>query len=473
MTSSFVEHSIPLCYNLNMKFREFIAVVGCKLARFTLRKLGKGATTFPGKAAIKICPDILGYLAKDVKCIVVTGTNGKTTTSRMIEQTLIDSGVSYFANKSGANLIFGMITEFAANSNILGKPKKEYALIESDEAAFKTAGKYLDAKCVLVTNVFRDQLDRYGEITHTLNNIKEGVKHSKNATVSLNADCSLTASIHEDIDNKVVFYGVNTPIYEEQVHESSDAPYCIHCKHEYEYEFRTYGHLGKYICNNCGYHRPDPEIHVSKIIEQSTDSSRIAVNINGKEEIADVNLPGGYNIYNAVSAITVAEVMGFNMKTALFALSTFECGFGRMEKFILDETPTRMILIKNPAGCNQVLNFMSNLKEDAVFVIMLSDNYADGTDISWIWDVDFEYLKNIEEHLDKIYVSGIRADDMAVRLKYAGLDLDKIMVIKNYDKLLDAFTGQEKPVFIMPTYTAMMDLRAIVSKKYGYKNFWE
>lgn len=468
-----IEHDNPLCYNLNMKFRLLLAVAGCKLSRSILRKLGKGATTFPGKVAIKICPDVLGYLAKNVKCVVVTGTNGKTTTSRMIEQTLIDSGVDYFANKSGANLIYGMITEFATHATITGKPKKEYALIESDEAAFKTAGKYLDAECVLVTNVFRDQLDRYGEITHTLNNIKVGIKDSKNAVICLNADCSLTASISGEIDNPIVFYGINTPIYKEQVKESSDAPYCLHCKSEYVYEYRTYGHLGKYECPNCGYKRPTPDIFVSDILEQTTDSSRIKLHINGTERTAIINLPGGYNIYNAVSAITVAHVMGFDDEMAVEALSTFECGFGRMEKFILNETPTRMILIKNPAGCNQVLNFMSNLNEESVFVILLSDNYADGTDISWIWDVDFESLRNISDYLSKIYVGGIRADDMAVRLKYAGIENEKISVLKDFESLIEAFTSQEKPVFIMPTYTAMMELRSIISKKFGYKNFWE
>lgn len=132
-----------------------------------------------------------------------------------------------------------------------------------------------------------------------------------------------------------------------------------------------------------------------------------------------------------------------------------------------------MILIKNPAGCNQVLNFMSNLNEESVFVILLSDNYADGTDISWIWDVDFESLRNISDYLSKIYVGGIRADDMAVRLKYAGIESEKISVLKDFESLIEAFTSQEKPVFIMPTYTAMMELRSIISKKFGYKNFWE
>lgn len=456
-----------------MKLRVFIAVTACKLSRKLIRLLGGGATDFPGKIALKLMPNLLGYLAKNVTTIIVTGTNGKTTTSRMIEQSLVDNGVSFFCNKSGANLMNGITAEFCANSTLGGRNKCDYALIESDEAAFKTVSKYVDAKYVLVTNVFRDQLDRYGEITHTLNNIKIGIENSKNAIVCLNADCSLTASLRETIDNEIVLYGVNEPIYKERVREASDAPYCIHCKNEYTYDYITFGHLGKYHCTKCGYSRPDPDVAVSHVIVSDANHSEIEIDTGKNKFIAGIDLPGGYNIYNGVAAVTVAHAMGLDEGKAVKALSTFECGFGRMEKFMLADTETRMILIKNPAGCNQVLNFLSNISENSLFVVCLNDNYADGTDISWIWDVDFETLQRIEDKLDGILVSGVRADDMAMRFKYAGVPEDKIKVIKDYDKLIDEFTGQNAPVYIMPTYTAMMDLRGIVSKKFGYKNFWE
>ena len=462
------------------------------MSRHIMRLLGKGASTLPGKIGLSFCPDLLAHLAKDVRCIVVTGTNGKTTTSRMIEQTLIDSGAAYFCNKSGANMMNGITTEFIMNSSLGGRAKKDFALIECDEAAFKYVSKQVDAECVVATNVFRDQLDRYGEITHTLSNIRIGLQNSKNATVCLNADCSLTASLKDDIDNDIVMYGVNLPIYKEHIKESSDAPYCIHCKHEYEYEYITFGHLGKYYCPSCGYSRPEPDVAVTDIYVSDADHSEIGITFGGSfaqndpnekntsaekclgsKYNAAVNLPGGYNIYNAVAAVTVARVMGFDTKTSIDALSTFECGFGRMEKFMLEDTETRMILIKNPAGCNQVLNFLSNINSKTLFVVCLNDNYADGTDISWIWDVDFESLQKIEDNLTGVLVSGIRADEMAMRFKYAGIPEEKIKVIKDYEKLIDEFTSQDAPVYIMPTYTAMMDLRAIVSKKFGYKNFWE
>lgn len=448
--------------------------MACKTSRKMLRLAGRGATNLPGRIANRICPDLLRHLAKDVHVIAVTGTNGKTTTSRMIEQILKDNGYDYFCNKSGANLLNGVTAEFADNASVGGKPKHKWALIECDEAAFKMIGKYTDPEYVVVTNVFRDQLDRYGEVTTTLDNIKIGIGYSKRATVCLNADCSLTASIAEDIDNKILFYGVNTPIYKERVREASDAPYCIHCKHAYVYDYITYGHLGKYRCEHCGYQRPDPEVFVNQVLVSDETHSEVMIDMgDGRPVKAAIHLPGGYNIYNGVSAMCLAKALGLTAAQAVDCLSSFECGFGRMEAFELGKATTRMILIKNPAGCNQVLNFLSNLHEQSVFVVLLNDNFADGRDISWIWDVDFETLTRIEDKLDAVYVSGIRAYDMATRLKYSGIDREKLHVIEDYDKLLDTISEQEKPVYIMPTYTAMMDLRALVSKRYGYKNFWE
>lgn len=456
-----------------MNFRVAIAVTACKLSRRLIRLLGGGATDFPGKVALKLYPDLLGYLAHDVKTIIVTGTNGKTTTSRMIEQCLKENNISFFCNKSGANLMNGITAEFCANATWTGKRKCDVALIESDEAAFKTVSRYVDASCVLVTNIFRDQLDRYGEITHTLENLRIGIQCSPHAVVCLNADCSMTASLRESIENPIVLYGVNGPIYKHRVHEASDAPYCIHCKHEYTYDYITFGHLGKYRCEQCGYSRPDPDVAVSRVIVSDATHSEIEIDTGEQKYVANIDLPGGYNIYNGLAAVTVAHALHLDERKAVHALSAFECGFGRMEKFMLGDTETRMILIKNPAGCNQVLNFLTNLSGKALFVVCLNDNDADGTDISWIWDVDFETLQRIDDKLTGILVSGKRADDMAVRFKYAGIPLEKIHVIKDNQQLVDAFTGQNEPVFIMPTYTAMMELRAMISKRFGYKNFWE
>jgi UDP-N-acetylmuramyl tripeptide synthase len=456
-----------------MKIRVFFAVLSCRLSRALIRLVGRGGTDFPGRIALKLCPNLLGVLAKNVTTVIVTGTNGKTTTSRMIEQSWIDSGISYFANKSGANLLSGVTAEFAMHSTLGGKCRYTHALIESDEAAFKAISQYVDAKAVVVTNVFRDQLDRYGEVTHTLENIRIGISNSKNATVLLNADDSLCTSLADALPNPILFYGVDTPIYHTRVHELSDAPYCIRCKNEYVYDYVTYGHLGKYRCPVCGYHRPDPSVSVSRVVVSDEDHSVIVVKVDGTEYETNVNLPGGYNIYNACSAMAAGKALGLDPKTVSRSLSEFACGFGRMEKFQIHDTDVRMILIKNPAGCNQVLNFLTERKEPFIFAACLNDRAQDGKDVSWIWDVDFERLTAMGELVEQIYVSGVRAEDMALRFKYAGFPVERLHVEKDYKKLVEEAVSYHKPVFVMPTYTAMLSLRGTISKAYGFKEFWE
>jgi len=413
------------------------------------------------------------YLAKNVKCVVITGTNGKTTSARIVEEIFLRSGASYFANRSGSNLIYGITAIFAEKASLSGAPKYEYAIIECDEAASKEVCRLISPKVVLVTNVFRDQLDRYGEVSHTLENILTGIRNSPDAAVCLNADCSLTASIASEVPNQVIFYGVDVPIYAGPVNEVSDAPHCIKCKHEYEYTYRTFGHLGGFYCPDCGYKRPEPQISVTEIIEAGASSSTVGVRVFDESDTLTINLPGGYNIYNAIGSLAVSEALGFDRGNAKAAISDFHCGFGRMEAFDLGGHTARMILVKNPAGCNQVLNYLSGLAEKTVFVCCLNDNTADGKDVSWIWDVNFEKLADMDELISEIFVSGIRSADMALRLKYAGIAEDKLKVIGDYGELIAAMSSQPLPVVIMPTYTAMMALRAKMSSIFGGKEFWE
>ncbi len=456
-----------------MKVSVCLSILTCKLARFAIRLLGRGGTDFPGRLALKLCPDVLGKLAEGVTVILVTGTNGKTTTSRMIEQALTDSGISFFANRSGANLLSGVTAEFAMHATVTGRCRYPYALIEADEAALKAISKYVHARVLVITNVFRDQLDRYGEVTHTLENLRIGISHCPDAVLCLNADDSLARSLADDVPNRVIYYGVSTPIYDHRVAELSDAPYCIRCKHEYVYDYVTYGHLGGYRCPNCGYCRPDPEVAVTKVYSSDTEGSRVRLEAGGQAYDTTVNLPGGYNIYNACAAMACGRALGLDPATVAGSLSSFACGFGRMEKFEIDGASLRMILIKNPAGCNQVLNFLTNTREPSVFVVCLNDRAQDGRDISWIWDVDFEQVAAMGDRLSRLIVSGVRADDMAVRFKYAGVPADKLQVVRDYGELIRACVAQDRPVYIMPTYTAMLELREKLSKTYGFKDFWE
>ena len=450
-----------------------IAVLACKLCRSLIRLLGRGGTDFPGRVALKLCPNLLGELARNVTTVIVTGTNGKTTTSRMIEQSWQDAGISYFANKSGANLLSGVTAEFAVHSTLTGRCKYPYALIEADEAALKFISKYVDAKVIVFTNVFRDQLDRYGEVTHTLEKLRIGAKNSPNAVLCLNADDSLITSLHDDVPNPVLFYGVSTPIYAGHVAEVSDAPYCIKCKSEYEYDFVTYGHLGGYRCLHCGYARPTPDLCVSRIVTSDEEHSEVVFRDGQTEIPASINLPGGYNIYNAAAAAAAAHVVGIDAKTTVSALGQFECGFGRAEQFRLGQAQARMMLVKNPAGYNQVINLISHDVGSCKLAFLLNDRFADGTDISWIWDVDFEALAAQQGRFTRIFVSGVRADDMALRLKYAGFPAERIELVRDYEKLLGEIGADAAPAFIMPTYTAMFDLRGEIGKHTDVKAFYE
>ncbi len=457
-----------------MKLRAVIAIIACKLTKFLLRVMKKGGTNLPGKIAVKICPSVLGVMARGVTTIIITGTNGKTTTSRMVEQCLVEAGVSFFSNKSGANLLTGIANEFAANSSIFGKCKKQYAVIECDEAAFRHVGKYVDAKYIIVTNIFRDQVDRFTELETTMSGIRAGIESSPNACIAVNADCSLTTSLVKGVNNKIIYYGVDCPIYEDLVTEVSDAQYCINCKAQYNYEYKTYGHLGKYVCPECGYKRPETEVVVTEVVSSDLDSTTVKLKISNEDKLLRINLPGGYNVYNAISAAAVAKGMGLSEDKIIAALSSFECGFGRMENFDIGGKNVRMILIKNPAGCNQVLNFLTNtVKEKCLFVTIVNDRISDGTDISWLWDANFEKLEDMGDRLPMIYVGGARADDMANRLKYAGRSLDKIRIIKNDDMLLEEIDKADVDVFIMPTYSAMLSFREKISKRYNLKNYWE
>jgi UDP-N-acetylmuramyl tripeptide synthase len=455
------------------KLKAALSILACRLVRFGLRMLGRGGTALPGKVALKICPDILQVLARNVKTVVITGTNGKTTSSRMVEQMLAEAGLKYFANRSGANLIQGITAEFAAHATITGKAKCGCAVIECDEGASKQVCGYINPAVVLVTNIFGDQLDRFGDVMTTLEKVKAGVKNSPEAVICLNADCSLSASIAREIENPVIFYGVETEIYRERVSENSDAAHCVFCRARYEYDYVTYGHLGGFKCPRCGYSRPEPRVAVKKILRQDAEGTTVEMLVDGQPLVTDIGIPGGFNIYNAAAAMAVALALGIPKETAARALAGVQSGFGRMEKLTLGGVSARMILVKNPAGCNQVLNFLASMEEEAIFVICLNDNVGDGRDVSWIWDAGFEILPAMSGRLSKVIASGIRADEMALRLKYAGLPQEMMEVIPDYDMLIEAMTGQDRPVIIMPTYSAMMELREKIASKFGLKEFWE
>lgn len=432
-----------------------IAMLIAKMAEKLLKISGRGATTLPGRIALFIKKNILVKLSRGVKVIIVTGTNGKTTSARMIEEGLKESGKSYFMNRSGANLITGITTAFIMNSSVFGKCRKEYALIECDENALKKVSLYIDAHIMLVTNVFRDQLDRYGEVSSTLSAIRTGAENMPNCILVLNADDPLTFSLSA-LKNRYYSYGVNIPL---QMGGRSDTDYCIFCKSPYRYRSKTYSQLGDFYCEGCGYSREKPVFSADALIDANADYSSVFVNLNGKSSIFKINLGGAYNIYNSIGAAAVLSVLGIDIKTLENSLANFSGAFGRMENF----GSTKMLLVKNPAGFTQTMNYIRTLKiKNLIFV--LNDNAADGCDVSWIWDADIEISENVEN----IYAFGVRSGDMALRLKYEGY---APKIIKDYEKFY-ALTDEENTV-IIPTYTAMMALRPYLAQKHKKEEFWK
>lgn len=459
------------------KIRISAAILISKPVMYGLRLLGRGGTSLPGKIALKIYPDMLNALSGKFRIIMITGTNGKTTTSRIVAGMLEKSGMKYISNKSGANLASGLVTTLISAISLTGRPMVRTALLETDEAAFGKTAPRLKPEIVIVTNFFRDQLDRFGEIYTTLNRVREGILGTPESILILNADDSLCASLGQNVPNPVIYYGFAQGAYpEENVEDSSDAPFCINCSARYEYSSKTYGHLGHFSCPSCGYSRPEAKIECTQVLEYDSLSSAIEVKIPDGKLSARLALPGLYNIYNALAGTALGHHLGLSEADLAHVLEGFECGFGRMESVKVSDREIKMILVKNPTGFNQVLRYLLTQPNHCCAAFALNDKLADGTDVSWIWDVDFEILAFMQEKIRSFLVSGIRAEDMALRLKYAGIPESRIKIVHDAGKLIDEAiqaVEEKETVYLLPTYTAMLEIRKIMKERYRLKDFWK
>ena len=428
--------------------------------------LFKGGTNFPGKIALKIDSHILGTIAKDYKIIIVTGTNGKTTTTSMIYNIISGSGRKVITNNTGANMITGITACFIDNFAFIKNPEIKYAVIETDEANVKFLTEQVSPSIITVTNLFRDQLDRYGEVYTTLSKIIDGIKLSPDALLVLNGDESLLGEL--PLSNKIVYYGFSVPVNNnKKIDINADAKFCKNCKSEYKYNFVTYNHLGNFYCENCGYRRPNLDYSVTEI--KNMDESGSSIRINDKDIF--INQSGVYNIYNGLCAFSVAKALGISEDYIADALKIQQSSFGRQENLRIDDHEVKIILVKNPAGFDQAINTLSLDNRSLNLAFLLNDNYADGRDVSWIWDVDFERICSM--NTKSIIISGIRLYDMAVRLKIAGLDESKFNICENYDLILEGIKKcSGGPVYILATYTAMIDFRKYLHGKGYIEKLW-
>ena len=427
-----------------------------------LRLFNFGATSLPGALALKICPDILGYAAKNVDIIAVTGTNGKTTSARIIERALQNSGRSVCANRSGANLMPGITAELIMNKRLSGSVKCESAVIECDEAACRLVLGKLRPHVLLVTNLFRDQLDRYGTVTYPRDCIAAGLRDTPETIAVINADCPMAASVSRLCQNKTVYYGLGE--HKKTCVGSGEDDTCPVCGKRLGYKGLSYANLGVFSCS-CGFARSKPDVSAESVFP---DGSFI-LRADGDKTVCAPALPGLYNVYNSVGAVAAAVACGVPLKQAADAAQDFDCGFGRMESFPLGKRGARMILIKNAAAADQTLNEVCRAPGEKTLVLAVNDRTADGTDISWLDEADFGMLAR-RGKIMRVYVCGDRAEAAEKRLKRENIPCQSC---GNYDKLIESLRDKDNFIFILPTYTAMLELRAKLVRRLGGKNFWE
>jgi UDP-N-acetylmuramyl tripeptide synthase len=460
-----------------------------------LRIMGRGATTLPGKVAIKMCPDIINKCARGKKIITITGTNGKTTTTHMITSMLRSLGYEVVTNVSGANLASGITTTFLCEKPSRGAdPDKTVYVLETDEAAFARIAKDLQPKVCVVTNLFRDQLDRYGELTHTRDLIAKGID-ATSAKIVLNADDSLVASMGKTRAERSSYFGISLKTMLENNHlhpnntileASSDAAFCPECKVRYNYNARSFGHLGDYKCPSCGFSTPAKRFELS--YDASGNPSDIGfpfdINDTKNDKSCELNLKiaGSHNLYNtcaAVSAVTTFLENDREEEAEIFenvckAQENVEAAFGRMEKIAVGNKYICILLVKNPVGLDRSLSFVAQSSDADSLMLVLNSNTADGKDVSWIWDVDFE--SKVDDLPQNIYVSGERYGDMMLRVAYSGRTVDGYGTLEYATTLLKgalADCPDGKCIYILPNYTAMLDLRGRLVKELKLKDFWK
>ena len=455
--------------------RKTAAVLAGK-ATGTLSRITKrgGGTTLPGDVARAIDPKILTRLAQDLThgSIVVTGTNGKTTTARLITWLLEGAGHRVVANRAGANLIFGATAAALNRAGSNGKLHADWGVFEIDEASLPKAIEEIQPKAALVLNLFRDQLDRYGELESIARKIEKSLAGAGAAAGTtraiLNADDPRVAEIGLGLPNQPLWFGLDDPsVAGKTLPHAADARTCPRCGASLIFDAVYVGHDGVYRCPNQDFARPTPNITATNIKLDGFDSLKL--DIQGTH--IEMPLGGLYNAYNVLAAFAVACSVGLDAKYIADRLTTFKAAFGRQERIEFRGRHLILVLSKNPAGFNETVRTATDLAHGKNFIIGLNDRKADGTDVSWIWDVDFEQLKGKAK---TIIPAGTRAHDLAVRLKYAGIDHEEPQT--DPSKALDLLiknTNEDDTAYLLTTYTAMLDLRAELVRRGWAQPYWE
>jgi UDP-N-acetylmuramyl tripeptide synthase len=433
-----------------------------------------GGTTLPGRVLLRLSPDAISKLGARLTggSTIVSATNGKTTTAGMISSILAAEGRTPVHNRAGSNMTWGVATALLEQEGSEG-------LFEVDEAWLPKVVEQLDPGLIVLGNLFRDQLDRYGELETLADHWADLVQARAGRTrFVLNADDPLVADLGRDREERprpgVTYFGIDDSRHAlPELQHAHDAKHCRRCGHPYEYERAFVGHLGHYSCPSCGAKRPAPDVSATRIELRGMRGSGLLVRTPQGSLELELPLPGLYNAYNALAAIAAALDLGIGLDSVRAGLESMRAVFGRVETIEVDGKPLSILLIKNPAGANEVLRTL-RLEADGGGIdlwIALNDGIADGRDISWIWDADFELLAGAAR---SVTCAGTRAPEMALRLKYAGWPTESITVEDGIESSLERALGQaDGRLFALPTYTALLDLRNLLADRGLAKEYWE
>jgi UDP-N-acetylmuramyl tripeptide synthase len=439
------------------------------------RRTGRGGgTTLPGRLLLRMEPDAISVLGEALTegATVISATNGKTTTAGMLATALQAAGREPVHNRAGSNMTWGVATALLEQTGREG-------LFEVDEAWVPHVVKALDPRLLVLGNLFRDQLDRYGELERLADIWAEVVASREGSSrFVLNADDPLVADLGRDRELRrregVTYFGIEDPSQAlPELQHAHDAKHCRRCGHAYAYERAFVGHLGHYDCPNCEADRPTPDIAATGIELEGMRGSRVTMRTPEGEITFRLPLPGLYNVYNALGALSTARELGLPIESAARALEGMQAVFGRVETIQVQGRPVSILLIKNPAGANEVLRTLrleAGSDEGIDLWIALNDRIADGRDVSWVWDADFELLAGA---VRRVICSGTRAAEMAVRLKYAGVPAEQIEVHEGIEESLDqALARGSGPLYALPTYTALLELRKLLADRGLAPAYW-
>ncbi len=442
--------------NLVDRIRLGLAVGVAKTVTAAVRFLGLGAASvLPGAISRRFHPRLLSLLCEQVKqgVILVVGTNGKTTTSLLLRSILEDQGYKVAHNETGANLINGLATTLLGNTNLIGKLTADYAILEVDENIVPLLLKDCQPRVILGLNLFRDQLDRYGEVDAISQRWQKAIAPlSPDTLIILNADDPTLSYLGQKLSQTVHYFGLSEPcLYLEEIPHAVDSIYCPSCGHPLTYEGVYLSHLGDFSCKKCGF-----------------EKSKIALNSQEWPQI----LIGVYNKYNTLAAGLVAQELGIKTPDIFKTVSNFKAAFGRAEELTIEGKQVRILLSKNPVGMNETIRAVNDIKKmnkSSTTLLVLNDRIPDGTDVSWIWDVDTEPLVKLGGNL---VVSGDRLYDLALRLQYSQETLpeneDNVQLILK-ENLTEAIqtalklTTETETLHIVPTYSAMLEVRGILT----------